>query len=170
MATKVASSAAATEGKGFAAPFQCNGGVETRGNHISTNQLAAFFSRIYVVPATGCWHWKGVFKNDGYGMTGYAEGPAYRQAYAWFVGPIPPGFDIDHLCRIRACVNPAHLEAVTKSENVVRARAARITCVNGHPWIPENIIVVNGGSARCCRTCKRAGDARAYERRKARNA
>ena len=70
---------------------------------------------------TDCWEWKGSTQWGGYGSL-WPGLKAHRVAYELFVGPIPHGLTIDHLCYKRACVNPAHLEAVTLSENVRRAR------------------------------------------------
>jgi len=78
-----------------------------------------------------CWEWQGE-RVRGYGRT-WRTGErilAHRYSYETFVGPIPPGLEIDHLCRNRACVLPAHLEAVTRQENIRRTR--RATCKNGH--------------------------------------
>ncbi len=80
-----------------------------------------------VVNEHGCWIWQRGRTRSGYG---YITVPpnrgtyrAHRVAYATFVGPIPAGLVIDHLCGARSCVNPAHLEAVTQGENARRARA-----------------------------------------------
>ena len=73
--------------------------------------------------STGCWEWTGHVNNAGYGRV--KNDYAHRLAYEMFVGPIPDGADLDHLCRRRSCVNPAHLEPVTRSENVRRGYAAR---------------------------------------------
>lgn len=80
-----------------------------------------------VDPDTGCWLWTGYLTHDGYGVSasrrwGYL---AHRANYRRHVGPIPAGFDVDHLCRVRRCVNPDHLEAVTHEENVRRAADVR---------------------------------------------
>lgn len=88
---------------------------------------------------------------------------AHRFAYEAFVGPIPPGLVIDHLCRNRACCNPAHLEVVTQQVNKMRgegvaAKNARKTeCLNGHPFAGENLRVRLDAPtpARECRTCNR---------------
>ncbi len=85
---------------------------------------------------------------------------AHRFAYELLVGPIPDGLVIDHLCRVRHCVNPAHMEPVTRWENTLRggsfsAVAARQThCVNGHPFDEENTHVDRRGFRRC-RACNR---------------
>lgn len=91
----------------------------------------------------GCWRWVGTRSGkpgrtygkatrDGKGI------PAHRLGYELFVGPIPEGLELDHLCRFTMCVNPAHLEPVTRRENVRRAFAARGQCPKGHPYTPEN--------------------------------
>lgn len=117
---------------------------------------------------SGCWLWRGSVDPSGYGSigTGGDTGPVakvHRVAYEEFVGPIPDGLTIDHLCRVRNCVNPAHLEAVTLPENVVRgwnARRANGLCVNGHPQTPEN----TSPHKNRCRECSRARN-RAYKAR-----
>lgn len=109
----------------------------------------------------GCWLWTANLSGGGYGnfhLDG-RERVAHRLAYEWLVGPIPEGLDLDHLCRVRRCVNPAHLEPVTRRENVLRspiaiaAQHARKThCPAGHEYTPENTYTYNGW--RCCRRCR----------------
>ena len=92
--------------------------------------------------AEGCWPWIGTAKGNGYGMIVHngVRWLAHRLAYELQVGPIPSGLQIDHLCRNRGCVNPAHMEPVTNRENGLRgispaAEHARSTaCPRGHPY------------------------------------
>lgn len=83
----------------------------------------------------------------------------HRVAYELRVGPIPEGMQIDHLCRVRRCVNPAHLEPVSQTENIRRGdsfagREARQThCIYGHPFSFENTLLTK--SERRCRACQR---------------
>lgn len=110
-------------------------------------------------PALGrCWWWTACINPDtGYGT--FWDGKvlsAHRWAYEHFVGPIPEGLHLDHLCRVRRCVNPAHLEPVTLAENVRRGeRATKTHCKNGHEFTPENTIRRNK-PGRECRTCANA--------------
>jgi hypothetical protein len=116
-------------------------------------------------PATGCWPWRGKMHPEGYGQISVNGRPewAHRLAYSLLVGRIPEGLQIDHLCRNRACVNPAHLEPVTARENTLRgegagARNARKThCVRGHEFTPENTVVDARGHRSClaCRASRR---------------
>lgn len=112
-----------------------------------------------------CIVWQGRLNDAGYGRIGARL--AHRVAYEAAVGPIPNGLELDHLCRNRACVNPEHLEPVTRAENVARSsRSTKRACVNGHPFTPENTYVRRDGlGKRVCRACNRAAVAR-YKARK----
>ena len=108
----------------------------------------------------GCWTWNGGPAGNGYGQVS-CKGRKYithRVVYEAMIGPIPEGLTIDHLCRNRLCVNPAHLEAVTMRENLLRgdspaARAARRdSCPKGHAYTKENTYVTKAG-VRQCRHC-----------------
>lgn len=115
-----------------------------------------------VVDENGCWRWQRSLNANGYGRIGfYARGPQYahRVSYETFVGPIPEGLAIDHLCRVRDCVNPEHLEPVTNRENLLRgigfaARYAATThCPQGHPYDEANTYYRPGRGGRNCRRC-----------------
>ena len=114
-------------------------------------------------PNSGCWLWHGSGDELGYGRfwDGKRDVQAHRWAYEHFVGPIPDGLVIDHLCRVPACVNPDHLEPVTQRVNLLRGLAptainARKTyCSRGHALVGKNLIRRKGGQ-RGCRTCKNA--------------
>lgn len=119
-----------------------------------------------------CWKWTGAINGYGYGIF-FWDGSKYahRLAYEMLVGPIPKGLHIDHLCRVRECVRPAHLEPVTPAVNALRgygvcAQYARQThCVNGHELSPENIYPSDRGW-RICITCKRTQAAERYRLRR----
>lgn len=116
----------------------------------------------------GCWIWTGHINDTGYGSFGPGGGrtmSSHRFAYRMLVGEIPDGFHhLDHLCRNRACCNPAHLEPVTASENVRRGIDHR-GCINGHPWTPENTYVRKDRGHRQCRQCQRERARAAYARK-----
>ena len=113
-----------------------------------------------------CWEWIGRLTPQGYGRdTG--SGEAHRTTYQMWRGDIPEGLELDHLCRNRRCVNPWHLEPVTRAENVRRAGMTITHCKNGHEYTPENTYwrPGPGGGARDCRACIRAR-VRLYKQRK----
>jgi HNH endonuclease len=88
----------------------------------------------YEIDATGCWLWQGATWGNGYGKTStkiHGTRLAHRALYIEHIGPIPKGQDLDHLCRVHKCVNPKHLEPVSRSTNLVRGHEARQLCKNG---------------------------------------
>lgn len=110
------------------------------------------------VTESGCWEYlHGCIGNPG-GYRSAGGDWAHRTAYRLFVGPIPAGMEIDHLCFNPPCVNPAHLEPVTPAENKRRAFEHRTHCGNGHPWDEVNTRV-NARGFRECRSCHRDREA-----------
>jgi hypothetical protein len=118
----------------------------------------------------GCWLWTGA-TSAGYGHIFVAGRKgrgrlslAHRVSYEMHVGPIPVGLDLDHLCRVRNCVNPAHLEPVTRQVNLARgigftmerrnSHREKTHCPRGHEYVGENLYVRPSGH-RVCRACRR---------------
>lgn len=127
-----------------------------------------FWAKSIPEPNGGCWLWLGT-ESATYGQfwrAGRMHG-AHRVAYEALVGPVPDPLELDHKCRVRCCVNPAHLEPVTHLVNVRRGihrNTAKTRCPAGHPYDRENTYVVlwHGRRGRQCRTCNQArNDARA---------
>jgi hypothetical protein len=145
-----------------------------------------------------CWPWLGSGRADGYGIItdgsvqldqqGRNKGGkplrVHRVSYEHFVGPIPEGFTVDHVCHNsdpvctggkdcphRRCVNPAHLEVVTLGENVRRGKARNMLihrsgrCSRGHEMVGENVRQRKDGTRRECRTCANAASRAWYHRR-----
>lgn len=136
-----------------------------------------------------CWLWTGTRTQDGYGQFGHNPSAtskrvlvgAHRYVYEQFVGPIPDGFQVDHICHNiaaeaglchggdscvhRACCNPAHLEAVSGKTNALRSlgvtavNARKTHCARGHEFTPENTHITQAGG-RVCQTCRRAYNAK----------
>lgn len=124
----------------------------------------------FEVDASGCWLWIASREGGGYGhvsVNGKLR-PSHRVVYELLVGQIPAGLHLDHLCRVRHCVNPAHLEPVTNRENYLRgdapavlaklaeeARANRPThCPSGHEYTEDNVYVTDQRRGyRRCRRC-----------------
>jgi hypothetical protein len=113
------------------------------------------------VTESGCWLWKGSLRGSSeYGVvsSGGVRAAAHRVMYELYFGHIPDGLALDHLCRVRCCVNPHHLEPVTFRTNTLRGHgipainAAKTHCMRGHPLSGENLFKSVG--RRSCKTCK----------------
>ena len=142
---------------------------------ITPSLLARFWAKVdkngpvpdYAPHLGPCWIWTAATNKDtGYGVFnigGNKTRLAHCVSCEIHEKPIPAGLDTDHLCRVRLCVNPAHLEAVTRKVNIERGTAyqrrrewvASITrCIHGHEYTPENTYIRPNGS-RSCRECRR---------------
>src|SRR5215472_9435079 len=121
---------------------------------------------IFPEPNSGCWIWMGFVNENGYGKVvrpSIRKSPiaAHRYAFEKVKGEIPSGLDLDHLCRVRCCVNPDHLEPVTRSINCLRGEtgwaggnAIKTQCPQGHAYTPENTYTDRTGG-RYCIQCKK---------------
>lgn len=112
------------------------------------------------VDENGCWIWQLAIRQPGYGRITIQNKTglyAHRVSYEAFVGPIPEGLEIDHLCRVRACCNPQHLEAVTPQVNTLRGTSPgakaqrRERCELGHLYAEHGVI---RGGRRVCHVCR----------------
>jgi hypothetical protein len=122
--------------------------------------------KIEIDPVAGCWLWTGAIGSGGYAYIGSKNRSflVHRVTYEMHRGPIPEGMQIDHLCRVRRCVNPDHLEPVTHAQNARRgALGAKTHCWNGHPFSPENTYIDKFG----CRKCRACGREKYHQRREA---
>lgn len=130
--------------------------------------LVRLMEKVRIDPS-GCWLWTGHIGKFGYGS--FRDDPkrntrqAHIASYELHVGPVPDGLELDHLCRVRSCVNPYHLEPVTHLENVRRGDLGRIThCPQGHLYDKKNTYL-NAGK-RHCRECGRRSALVYYHKRK----
>lgn len=117
----------------------------------------------------GCWLWTSSLVTHGYAqvkLNGKSQ-QAHRFVYEQLVGKIPKGLELDHLCRVRNCVNPAHLEPVPHAENVRRGLAGAVAaerarskthCLRGHLYTEESTLLQypkrGGNPTRSCRLCR----------------
>ena len=121
-----------------------------------------------------CWAWTAFRARNGYGQytVNARRNQAHRVAYSVLVGPIPDGLHIDHLCRVRECVNPAHLEAVTQQENNRRAGGPegyrQAVCRRGHRFSDEDAYIDPRGR-RQCGACRKIRNAEYRARKRAKN-
>ncbi len=138
---------------------------------LSKKQLNRFWG--HVDQSGDCWLWRSTITPSGYGAFAVFRAGIFRaHRLAWTLTKgvdIPGHLQIDHLCRVRHCVNPAHLEVVTARENTLRSvgnfattNAAKTHCIHGHEFTPEN--TSRNALGRHCISCHRRRDAERYAR------
>jgi hypothetical protein len=136
---------------------------------LTQKELERLWSNVSMDGA-GCWIWTGLRFQAGYGNFSLESKSAYthRIMYMIFVGSIPQGLHTDHLCRVRECCNPEHLEVVTCRENILRSpiapaaiNAAKTHCKRGHSLSGDNLELLEDGGRRC-RTCAIAAARKRY--------
>lgn len=148
----------------------CYASVMPTYKNMHATPLQRFWDKI-LIDTNGCWLWQGATKADGYGTYrpngGEKTQSVHRWSYEQFVAPIQDGDTIDHLCRVRNCCNPRHLEAVGFDVNMLRSR--RTTCRNGHEYTAENSYQYpdkQGRWKRACRQCVRDAQKRYNDKKR----
>lgn len=133
--------------------------------------IVRLFKRVEKQGNYGCWTWLGVPSSSGYGgiQVNGRTVKVHRLSYTLLVGPIGEGLTIDHICRNKLCVNPRHLEPVTRRVNTLRGvgpaavYARRTACGRGHSFTAENTLI-RPNKARRCRVCRRDSNREAMRR------
>jgi hypothetical protein len=129
--------------------------------------LERLVEKIRINDVTDCWEWTASKQAQGYAQISikllngkHQPQLAHILTYEWLVGPVPDGMELDHLCRVRHCVNPFHLEPVPHLDNVLRGAAPTAkwsltnTCKRGHPLRGDNVYIQKGG-LRSCIICRK---------------
>ena len=134
---------------------------------MTPRQLNSFDRRHMPEPNTGCWLWIGGLKPDGYARFNTRK-TGHQMSFEHWIGKVPEGKEIDHICNMRCCVNPKHLQAITHKENIAKSGAwefnrKKTNCPKGHPYSGDNLYVL--GTNRQCKICRRAY-VKAYRLRK----
>lgn len=137
-----------------------------------------FMAKVEIDEKTECWLWTGSINMGGYGQFGIGSLTdntrrlilSHRFSFEVFRGEIPAGYQIDHLCRVRRCANPNHLQPVTQQENIRRGEggqhwAKKTHCPKSHPYSGNNLRVYDG--RRFCRECGRIAGRISYWKKKA---
>lgn len=140
---------------------------------VTQTLLDRFEAKYIPEPNSGCWLWTAALTVKGYSTFNVPELSTtlgHRVSYRMFKGEIPNAFEIDHLCRMKCCVNPDHLEAVTVKENIRRnpnsiglIRLRQTHCHKGHEFSTANVTITKKG-ARRCKECHNEESRRRYLR------
>ena len=143
--------------------------VMPRGKDLSDADLSRFLAKISKDEISGCWLWTASIDVGGYGVFGLGlkTFKAHRVAFEHYVGPVSKDLELDHLCKVRNCVNPSHLEPVTKIVNMRRSdvwrkaaefNTSKTHCKRGHPYSGDNLYLDKTNGKRQCRQCRRLAD------------
>lgn len=132
----------------------------------TANTIDSLFALCEQVTESGCWIFMGPVTDEGYARVSmnWKLVKVHRVFYEHFIGPIQEGLVPDHLCRVRCCVNPWHLDIVTQAVNLLRGtslqaiNALKTHCIRGHALVADNLYVTRDGKHRQCRICHRLRD------------
>lgn len=140
--------------------------------------MERFHEKYFVHPVSGCWLWTASLSRTGYGQI--SEGPptyrtlkSHRVAYEHFVGLIPFDLVVDHMCNQPRCVNPEHLQLLTRRQNIMRSNHPLIVaqwlnqCPRGHDLSDPDNVYLRPKGGRMCQVCVRMRSKRYYEAEKA---
>lgn len=141
-------------------------------NEATIKDISKITARFEIAPS-GCWLWIKSVNNGGYSNFNFGQKTfmVHRFMYTLLRGKIPEGKDLDHLCRTRRCINPTHLEAVTRQENINRGIGPKILknrhdtqthCKYGHLLSEDNVYRWGKLQARTCKACYRAHTKKRY--------